>query len=35
MPLGWSAGCGFLYLVSIIDWARRAVLSWWLSLTAA
>ncbi len=26
-------GCGFLYLVAIIDWASRAVLSWRLSNT--
>ena len=24
-------GCGFLYLVAVIDWASRAVLSWRLS----
>jgi len=26
-------GCGFLYLVAVIDWASRAVLSWRLSNT--
>jgi transposase InsO family protein len=26
-------GCGFLYLVAIIDWARRAVLAWRISNT--
>jgi putative transposase len=26
---------GFLYLVAIIDWATRRVLSWWLSNTLA
>ncbi len=29
MPMG----CGFLYLVAIIDWASRAVLAWGLSNT--
>jgi transposase InsO family protein len=24
-------GCGFLYLVAVIDWASRSVLSWRLS----
>src|SRR5215468_9562267 len=26
-------GRGFLYLVAVMDWASRAVLSWWLSNT--
>jgi transposase InsO family protein len=29
LPIGW----GFLYLVAIMDWASRAVLSWRLSNT--
>ena len=24
---------GFVYLVAVVDWLRRKVLSWWLSVT--